>query len=121
LHRQIEERLHDSIQEATKTCILVVHGLSGSGKSQLVLSYMRECREDYSAISWVEAGRKESIEQDYLQIYWLPFEPRLVTRIDRVSAEERGGGGGEEVVSQLDGVVVGGSFHPLGEFFDNSY
>jgi GTPase SAR1 family protein len=88
LHRHIEEQLHDGIQEATNTRILVVHGLGGSGKSQLVLSYVREYRKDYSAIFWVEAEQKVPIEQDCLQIYWMLFEPRLVTRIDVVSAED---------------------------------
>jgi tetratricopeptide (TPR) repeat protein len=66
----------------------VVHGLGGSGKSQLVLNYVREYREDYSAIFWVEAGQKESIERDYLQIYQLLFDPTLSTRPDALSVED---------------------------------
>jgi hypothetical protein len=54
---------------------------------QLVLNYVQEY-QDYSAIFWVEAGQKQSIERDYLQIYPLLFEPTLVTRIDGVSAED---------------------------------
>jgi hypothetical protein len=46
------------------------------------------CLQKYSAIFWVEAEQKESIEQDYLQIYRLFFEPRLVTRIDGVGVED---------------------------------
>ena len=46
------------------------------------------CLQKYSAIFWVEVGQKESIEQDYLQIYRLFFEPRLVTRIDGVGVED---------------------------------
>jgi hypothetical protein len=43
--------------------------LVNRGKSQLVLAYVREYREDYSTIFWVEAGQKESIEREYLQIH----------------------------------------------------
>jgi hypothetical protein len=42
LHRQIKEQLHGKRQDATDTRILVVHGLGGSGKSQLVLNYAQE-------------------------------------------------------------------------------
>ena len=71
LHRKIQE-LHNG-KDARETRILVVHGLGGSGKSQLVLNYMREYREDYSTVFWIEAGQKESIERDYIQIYRLLF------------------------------------------------
>ena len=47
LHRQIKEQLHDKRRDATDTRILVVHGLGGSGKSQLVLNYVQEYRDDY--------------------------------------------------------------------------
>ena len=74
LHRQIKQQLHDGRDEAIDTRILVVRGLGGSGKSQLVLNYVQECRQDYSTIFWIEAGQKESIERDYVQIYRLLFE-----------------------------------------------
>jgi hypothetical protein len=88
LHRQIKEQLHDGIQDAIDTRILAVQGLGGSGKSQLVLNYVREYREDYLTIFWAEAERKESIERDYLQIYRLLFDPALVTRSDAISVED---------------------------------
>jgi hypothetical protein len=49
---------------------------------------MREYREDYSTVFWVEVGQKESIERDYLQIYRLLFDPILVTRPDAVSIQD---------------------------------
>jgi len=88
LHRQIKEQLHDGRQDTTDTRILVVHGLGGSGKSQLVINYVREYREDYSTIFWIEAGQKESIERDYLQIHRLLFNPTLLTRPDALSVED---------------------------------
>jgi hypothetical protein len=88
LHRQIKEQLHDGIQDAIDTRILAVEGLGGSGKSQLILDYVRKYREDYSTIFWVEAGQKESIDRDYLQIHRLLFDPTSVTRLDTVSIED---------------------------------
>jgi hypothetical protein len=61
LHRQIKERLHDGRHDAADIHILTVQGLGGSGKSQLVLNYVQEYREDYSTIFWIEAGQKESM------------------------------------------------------------
>ena len=40
-----------------------------------MLNYLREYRQDYAAIFWLEAGQKESIERDYAQIYRQLFEP----------------------------------------------
>ena len=56
---------------------LVVWGLGGAGKSQLVLNYVREYRRDYTAVFWIEAGSKESIERDYVQIYRLLFRRQM--------------------------------------------
>src|SRR5271154_7179487 len=50
LHRQIKEQLYDGRYDAIETRILAVQGLGGSGKSKLVLNYVREYREDYSTI-----------------------------------------------------------------------
>ena len=88
LHQQIKKQLHDGIQDAIDTRILAVQGLGGSGKSQLVLDYVRKYREDYSTIFWVEAGQKESIDRDYLQIHRLLFDPTSVTRLDTISIED---------------------------------
>jgi tetratricopeptide (TPR) repeat protein len=49
---------------------------------------VRKYREDYFTIFWVEAGQKESIERDYLQIHRLLFDPTSVTRPDVVSIED---------------------------------
>ena len=75
LHQKIKEQLHEKREQADDTRTLVVWGLGGSGKSQLVLNYVREYRQDYAAVFWLEAGQKESIERDYVQIYRQLFEP----------------------------------------------
>jgi tetratricopeptide (TPR) repeat protein len=74
LHDRIKEQLHDRLEETEPGArILVVWGLGGAGKSQLVLNYLQECRSDYSAAFWVETGQKESLERDFLQIYRLLY------------------------------------------------
>lgn len=75
LHQKIKEQLRDLTDDgAREGRILTIWGLAGAGKSQLVLNYIREYRQDYSAVWWIEAGSKESIERDYLQIYWLLYD-----------------------------------------------
>jgi tetratricopeptide (TPR) repeat protein len=74
LHNRIKEQLHDCLAEPRPSAkILVVWGLGGAGKSQLVLNYLQEYRSDYSAAFWVEAGQRESLERDFLQIYRLLY------------------------------------------------
>jgi tetratricopeptide (TPR) repeat protein len=92
LQQKIKEQLYITREdEREETRTLVVHGLGGSGKSQLVLNYIRECRRDYTVVFWIEAGRKESIERDYIQIYRFLFsrpttEAKLITLEDAVPA-----------------------------------
>ena len=47
----------------------MVYGLGGVGKSQLVLHYISEYQRNYTGVFWIEAGSKETIERDYIQIY----------------------------------------------------
>ena len=69
-HDRIKEQLHDRLEQTGLDAkILIVWGLGGAGKSQLVSKYLQEYRNDYSATFWVEAGQKESLERDFLQIY----------------------------------------------------
>ncbi|KAK3939624.1 P-loop containing nucleoside triphosphate hydrolase protein [Diplogelasinospora grovesii] len=46
-------------------------GLGGAGKSQLVLSYLQQYRDDYDATFWIQAGLPVSIDRDFLEIYRL--------------------------------------------------
>ena len=68
--------------------IVVVWGLGGAGKSQLVLNYIRDYRQDYTAVFWIEAGSKESIERDYIQIYRLLYGRPLGVGQEMVKAED---------------------------------
>lgn len=72
---QLEEVLHDNIANADqKSRIAVVYGIGGAGKTQLALDYVQRHRHDYSAIFWIEASSRESIERDYVQIYILLYD-----------------------------------------------
>jgi tetratricopeptide (TPR) repeat protein len=51
----------------------VVWGLGGAGKTQLVLDYVQQHRTEYKATFWIEAGRKESLERDYVRLYQTLF------------------------------------------------
>jgi GTPase SAR1 family protein len=83
--------LHDLTDDGVEDVrVLVVWGLGGGGKSQLVLNYIREYRRDYTAVFWIEAGYKGSIERDYVQIYRLLYSRPL--------------GAGQEIVKVEDAV-----------------
>ncbi|CAN9379920.1 unnamed protein product [Alternaria alternata] len=68
LHDQIHAQLgRNAAHSGTRT--LVVWGLGGAGKTQLVLDYVQQHRTQYKATFWIEAGRKESLERDYVRLY----------------------------------------------------
>ncbi|KAF2465570.1 uncharacterized protein BDR25DRAFT_346092 [Lindgomyces ingoldianus] len=72
LQKQLtRERFQDNNQGSR---VVVVCGLGGTGKSQLVLSYFQQHRWEYTASFWIEAGRKETIERDFLRVYHLLFD-----------------------------------------------
>jgi tetratricopeptide (TPR) repeat protein len=89
LEDQIKGHLHDSIaQRGTSPRILTVYGLGGAGKSQLVLSYVRAFRRDYSSVFIIDASTKASIELDYQQVYRTLYDPLLVKPSETLSADE---------------------------------
>ncbi|KAF2467863.1 uncharacterized protein BDR25DRAFT_305314 [Lindgomyces ingoldianus] len=72
LHEQLtKERVRDDAQSSR---IVVVSGLGGAGKTQLVRSYIRQHRQEYSASFWIEAGRKATTERGFLEVYRLLFD-----------------------------------------------
>lgn len=74
LHDDIKATFHDRPRGShARQRIVVVHGLGGSGKSQLVLNYIQEFRNEYSGVFWINATRRDTVEQHYTQIYCLLF------------------------------------------------
>lgn len=76
LEAQLKERLHNTIEQREQSSkILVVYGLGGAGKSQLMLHYIENHKGDYSSIFWLDAGTKERLEKDFKQIHNLLLHP----------------------------------------------
>ncbi|KAM0707478.1 hypothetical protein Q7P35_004123 [Cladosporium inversicolor] len=76
LHTQVKERLHDTLERRGSSCkILVVCGLGGAGKSQLMLNYIEVFKDDYTAVFWIDAGSKDRLEADYKRIHNLLLHP----------------------------------------------
>jgi NB-ARC domain len=65
-----------------------VCGLGGAGKSQLVLHYVQEWRQDYSVVFWIEEGQKETIEWGFLRVYRRLCEDSTATTQDRIKIED---------------------------------
>jgi tetratricopeptide (TPR) repeat protein len=83
LENQIKRRLHDTVaKRETSPKVLTIYGLGGAGKSQLVLSYVRTFRRDYSSVFIIDASTKASIELDYQQIYRRLHDPKASETID---------------------------------------
>lgn len=72
--------------ESTKT--LIVRGLGEAGKTQLVLDCVRQHRTDYKATFWMEAGRKESLERDFVHLYYKLFGLQMAPGTETVSVED---------------------------------
>lgn len=88
LEDQIKRCLHDSAAlRGQSPKILMVHGLGGAGKSQLVLSYVRSFRQDYSSVFIVDASTRASVERDYQQIYRMLHGPFTVTPSQTISVD----------------------------------
>lgn len=70
LNAQLERRLDVAVKDKKQTrTVVVVHGLGVAGKSQLVLSYLRKHTKDYTAVGWVEAGSRQTIDRDFVHVY----------------------------------------------------
>lgn len=76
LECQLRERLpplSDRINPS-ETRTVVVWGLGGVGKSQLVRDYIHKHRQHYKRIFWLEAGQKQTLERDFILIHSLLFD-----------------------------------------------
>jgi tetratricopeptide (TPR) repeat protein len=80
LHDQIQAQLARNAAESG-TGTLVVWGLGGAGKTQLVLDYIRQHHKEYKATFWIEAGRKESLERDFVRLYQTLFGLHTSARV----------------------------------------
>jgi Tetratricopeptide repeat/NB-ARC domain len=60
LSSSIEEKLHKHDRQHGAPHALAIYGLGGSGKTQLVLNYIAEHKDDYSPILWIDAQDPET-------------------------------------------------------------
>ncbi|KAM7185523.1 hypothetical protein V8F20_011779 [Naviculisporaceae sp. PSN 640] len=61
--------LHDTLDPSKPGMKgVVLYGLAGSGKSQLVLNFIEACKARYTAIFWVNASTKETTAQCFSDI-----------------------------------------------------
>ena len=83
---EIRARLCDGATGRT-TSTLMVWGLGGAGKTQLLLDYVQHYRTAYKATFWVEAGQTGSLERDFVNLYQTLFRVHNVAGLETVSAE----------------------------------
>jgi tetratricopeptide (TPR) repeat protein len=92
LHEKIREELQDGAGDGSAahygTKTVVVWGLGGTGKTQLALNYLQRHRNEYKATFWIEAGRKESIERDFMHIYQLLFDVHVPTGQEMIKIDD---------------------------------
>jgi hypothetical protein len=75
----------DAADNNTKT--LVLWGLGSAAKTQLVLDYVQQYRTDYKASFWIESGRKESLERDFINLYRTLFGIQMIAGQETVSVD----------------------------------
>lgn len=90
---ELEQRMRDqlsiseNVQQGIEPRTIVVCGLGGAGKSQLVLRYVQQHQQHYQAVFWIQAEQRNTIERDFVQIYRQLY-PRAATAGTAASSED---------------------------------
>ncbi|RMZ84471.1 hypothetical protein DV738_g741, partial [Chaetothyriales sp. CBS 135597] len=58
------------------------------GKTQLVLDYVQKHRKEYKAIFWIEAGQKESLHRDIVNLYQKLWGVQMSDKNEAISVEK---------------------------------
>jgi tetratricopeptide (TPR) repeat protein len=87
LHDQIQTQLDSHVADAG-TSTLVVCGLGGAGKTQLVLDYVQRHRTEYKATFWIEAGAKDSLERDFIYLYQTLFGLTTAAKMETTRVDD---------------------------------
>lgn len=48
--------------------VVILHGLGGMGKTQLAVAFMKEQRDEYSAIFWLSGNNEDTLKQSFAGI-----------------------------------------------------
>jgi tetratricopeptide (TPR) repeat protein len=67
--REIEQRLPEEQSAASRRRVVVVHGLGGIGKTQLVAEFAREHHESFSSVFWLDGSSEASVKQSFARIF----------------------------------------------------
>ncbi|PGH11558.1 hypothetical protein AJ79_04816 [Helicocarpus griseus UAMH5409] len=78
------ELLHPEANNSRK--VVVLHGLSGIGKTQLAIRFIRDHKDDFTAIIWVNAENQESVLQSLAAVYSSKFTDAPVS--DETTSDE---------------------------------
>lgn len=70
---------------------VVIWGLSGYGKTQLVIHYVHEFRTLYSSLLWIDASSKDSFDRSFEEIAFqlLRLDPRQTMMTDSSTPDAR--------------------------------
>ncbi|CAK7237372.1 hypothetical protein SBRCBS47491_009953 [Sporothrix bragantina] len=61
-------KIHKTLQGDGSRRVVVLHGLGGIGKTQLAIAYAKRHRRDYSAVFWLNAKDKASLQQSFARV-----------------------------------------------------
>jgi GTPase SAR1 family protein len=60
--------MHRALSSGGSHCTIVLHGLGGIGKTQLIVAYVKRHKDNYSAIFWLNIKDEYSLRQSFANI-----------------------------------------------------
>ena len=64
----LEKLLVDTAPTTTSRNVVIVHGLGGIGKTQLVVKFAREHQGRFSAVFWLDGSSEASLKQSFVSM-----------------------------------------------------
>ncbi|KAI9893041.1 MAG: hypothetical protein M1814_000925 [Vezdaea aestivalis] len=64
----LKSNLYPSSTRARRRKTFILHGLGGSGKTQLAIEFMRSSKNIFSSIFWLNGENRESIRQSFIEV-----------------------------------------------------
>ena len=69
--------------------VVILHGLGGIGKTQLAIAYIKEHRDIYSAIFWLNGKNEDTLKQSFAQMAKRLYIEYPSSALLRSAAEEK--------------------------------